>query len=264
MQETLMQLLTEIDSLKKTSKYQLIDDGINQAVDVIRKRLEEVQGKEEKKKDKLLISIVGPIAAGKSTFCKVLQELNPDKIGVFKEDIEGYLELVNLYYNDPLVYTAPFQLFMICRKMINIYSATVESEYPINVIERTCDENRDIFAKNRYDNGFSSDKAWKEYSTFLKMVNPVIPQPNFYIYLTGKPNFLLERIRNQRKRAGEEMITLEYMKSIDILYNQWIIQKQKENCYVYKININRNLIPEEMNEHFWRSIKKYQEKGCEV
>ena len=219
-----------------------------------------IEIKDDKKKDKLLISIVGPIAPGKSTFCKNLKQLNSDTIGIYTENISGYNELVEAYYKDPKTYTAPFQIFMINRKLINIYDAT-HSPYKINIVERFLTDNRDIFAFNRYENGFSDDKSWQEYNKFYNIVEAVTSKPDFYIYLTGKPEFLLERIHKQRKRAGEEMITLSYMQDIDVLYNKWVDKKREEGCYIYRIDVDRDLTPEEINTHFWKAMEEYKKRN---
>jgi deoxyadenosine/deoxycytidine kinase len=46
-----------------------------------------------------IISIVGNIGAGKSYFCDRIRDLFPS-VSVFNENIEGYKELVELYYKD--------------------------------------------------------------------------------------------------------------------------------------------------------------------
>lgn len=213
------------------------------------------------KSDKLLISIVGNIAVGKSTFCKVLQKLHSD-IGIYIENICGYTELVEAYYRNPEVYTAPFQIFMLNRKLINISDA-MKSPYIINVIERGLEDNRSIFAAHRHETGCSSDRAWEEYTKFYNMIKPIVPEPNIYIYLTGDSQFLFNRIQNQRKRPGEEMITLKYLEDINDRYELWIEKKIMESCYVYRINIDKDLKEEEINIHFWNAVKMFYSKNIQ-
>lgn len=183
-----------------------------------------------------LISLVGNIAAGKSTFGKMIKELIPEEVDVFTQNIDGYSRLIELYYNNKAEFTSIFQIFSLCRKMVNIYDAT-ESNKPIVFIERYLSDNREIFARKQYEDGFESEKAWIEYSKFYSMVKDVVRVPDLYIYFKSDSKFLLDRIQNQRKRKGEEVITLEYLEDINKRYEKWI----KEKGRYFEVNITKNL-----------------------
>lgn len=61
---------------------------------------------------KKLISVCGLIATGKSTFLKKLESLIPE-IGVFIQNIDGYENLIELYYGDKKTYSCVFQAYSI-------------------------------------------------------------------------------------------------------------------------------------------------------
>jgi deoxyadenosine/deoxycytidine kinase len=183
-----------------------------------------------------LVSLVGNIGAGKTTFGKKIKELISEEVDVFTQNIDGYEKLIELYYGDKSSFTSVFQIFSITRKMVNIYDAT-ESKKPVVFIERYLSDNREIFARKQYEDGFESEKAWIEYSKFYSMVKDIVRVPDLYIYFKADPKFLLDRIQNQRKRKGEEVITLEYLSDIDRRYEKWIKGKGR----YFEVNITKNL-----------------------
>ncbi len=196
-----------------------------------------------------LIALEGNIGAGKSTLIDKLAVLFPDKVGVYKENIEGYNELIKLYYEDKKTYTSAFQIMSINRKFINSIDAMNDPK-PIKIIERTLESNRKIFALKQYQDGTSTDKAWREYTIIYNAIDALIPQPDLYIYLKATSPFLYNRIHTKRKRPGEQMITLEYLENVNSRYNKWIEELQSRNENVIIINIFDNLSDAEISEIF--------------
>lgn len=196
-----------------------------------------------------IIALEGNIGVGKSTLCDKLLKLFPMQVKVFKEDIEGYKELVKLYYEDPVIWTAPFQQFMINRKLINSLDA-VNDISPMKIIERTISSNRDIFALEKYESKVSSDKAWREYSLFYNAIKTLIPKPDLYIYLKATAPFLYSRVHRRNRPGESNNITLDYLQKINRRYNTWIEEKINNGENVKTIQVDHDFSDEEIKNIF--------------
>jgi deoxyadenosine/deoxycytidine kinase len=253
-QETLMQLLTEIDNLKKTSRYQLIDDGINQAIEVVRKKMEEVQEKENNKSKN--ICVVGPIGIGKSYLLKKIQKLFP-KIPVFNRNYDGYEDDVANYYRDKMKNTKRFQVMSLYRKLQNILDIE-ECKEPVAFTERCLTDNYMVFAVKQREEGFTSDAAWHEYLRFYNFLHKHISEPNLFLYFKGDPEFLLNRIHNERQRPGEEVIDYPYISDVCIRYEQWIIDMKDCGRRVRTIQVDHDFSDEEISEIVRMAVKEVE------
>lgn len=240
-QETLMQLLTEIDNLKKTSRYQLIDDGINQAIEVVRKKLEEVQSKKNKS-----ICICGPIGAGKTYFCNKIKNLFPG-ILVFNKVIKKRDKLIELYYDDKMDWTSVFQAVSFFSKFSNLINANKQNN--ISILERDIEDNYRIFALKQHEEGFSDKDDWEHYTTVADYVLEKIQQPSCYVYLKATAPYLYKNV-NRRNRAGENKITLSYLQDINRRYNLWIKELIDRGEKVITIQVDHDFSDEEIKEVF--------------
>jgi deoxyadenosine/deoxycytidine kinase len=240
-QETLMQLLTEIDNLKKTSRYQLIDDGINQAIEVVRKKMEEVQEKEKK-----TVCIAGPIGAGKTYFCNKIKELFLD-IKVFNKVIKKRDKLIELYYGNKMDWTPAFQAISFFSKFSNLINAN--NQDGISVLERDIEDNYKIFALAQHQEGFSDEDDWEHYTTVADYVLEKIQQPSCYVYLKATAPYLYKNV-NRRNRAGENKITLSYLQDINRRYNLWIKELIDRGEKVITIQVDHDFSDEEIKEVF--------------
>lgn len=180
-----------------------------------------------------LISIVGNIAAGKSTLCSKLEKLIPN-LKVFIENIEGYGVLVHNYYKDKKLWTPHMQSRMLERKLLNTLDAQVYEG--ISIIERCLEDNNKIFAFAQYCNGYTNDKSWEQYIKFYNAINTLVKEPDLFLYLKANPVFCYER-KKARLRSGEEEITLEYLQEIHNRYEKWIKTKDR----YFEVNITKNL-----------------------
>jgi deoxyadenosine/deoxycytidine kinase len=191
------------------------------------------------------MTIVGNISTGKSTMCKKLIELLPDA-GIFIEDLEGQEHLIEAYYGDKRKWTPTMQFLMLDRKRMNMSDA-MKSDKDLNIIERTMEDNAMIFAKKQYLDGFTSEKAWKQYLKHYEDLSKTVRKPDVYLYLKADPELLFKR-KTERDRRGEEHITLEYLKEINDLYDKWIDEVEERGESVYRFTVDHNLSDEEIVE----------------
>lgn len=246
-QETLMQLLAEIDNLKKTSKYQLIDDGINQAIEVVRKKLEKSQSQKNK-----TVCIAGPIGVGKTYFCNKIKELFLD-VKVFNKVIKKRDKLIEFYYHNKMDWTPVFQAVSFFSKFSNLINAN--NQDGISVLERDIEDNYKIFALAQHQEGFSDEDDWEHYTTVADYVLEKIEQPSCYVYLKATAPYLYKNV-NKRNRAGENKITLIYLQDINRRYNLWIEELINRGEKVITIQIDHDFSDEEIKEVFGEIFKE--------
>lgn len=208
-----------------------------------------------------IISIVGNIGAGKSYFCDRIRDLFPS-VSVFNENIEGYKELVELYYKDKKKYTSSFQVFMLYRKALNLLDAKAEGG--LCVVERTLEDNCQIFALKQHQENYSSRIAWCQYMRFYLHLTSTIPQPDIYIYLKAEAPFLYQRIHAKRKRAGEELITMDYLKDINNRYDTWIEELRERGEKIYTIQVDHDFSDREIKDIFKKIVMAQEELNNEA
>ncbi len=82
-----------------------------------------------------------------------------------------------------------------------------------------------IFAKGMHADGHISDM---EMAVYLKWYNYCIehvkPRVDGIIYLRALPETCLGRI-NQRARAGEDVIDLEYLTKLHVAHEDWLLKR---------------------------------------
>lgn len=208
-----------------------------------------------------IISIVGNIGAGKSYFCNRIRDLF-SSISVFNENIEGYKDLVELYYKDKRKYTSSFQVFMLYRKALNLIDAKAEGG--LCVVERTLEDNCQIFALKQHQENCSSKIAWCQYMRFYLHLIRTIPQPDIYLYLKAEASLLYQRIHSKRKRAGEELITMDYLEDINSRYDTWIEELRERGEKIYTIQVDHDFSDREIKDIFKKVVMAQEELNNEA
>ena len=72
---------------------------------------------------------------------------------------------------------------------------------------------------------------------YFNELKKLLPEPDGIIFLDTSPEVSFKRIHNERKRKGEEFITLEYLRNIRDRYLKWLEELKKRGnlsiTYVY-------------------------------
>ena len=63
------------------------------------------------------------------------------------------------------------------------------------------------------------------------LIDAKIPKPDLIIYLKAETDTLISRINN-RNRNFEKEIDIEYLHSLNILYDKWINKISDHNIYI--------------------------------
>jgi len=165
---------------------------------------------------KKFIAIAGNIGVGKSTLVDLLcQQLGWEP---FFEDFVDNPYLAD-FYADMKAWAFHSQVFFLSRRLHDLRRLM---DYPRTVVQdRSVYEDAEIFAKNLYRQGNISERDWKTYRELYQVLTELLPPPDLVVYLNASVPTLLQRIA-QRGREYEKSIAPDYLKRLNILYDEWL------------------------------------------
>ena len=201
-----------------------------------------------------MIYIEGNIGVGKTTLLDTLREYH---FNVITEPVEQWGEILQLYYKNKTKYSFKFQMKIL---LTWLEKFILLNETDLYFTERSLFSGRDIFFDTMCKNGYVSDKDKCEYyECFDKLVgvsciNKII-KPSAFIYLKASPEICFKRIQ-ERKRVGEEHITLEYLETLDSCHQKWINEQRENGIPVLEIDNTVKHSPEDIIERILQ-LKDY-------
>lgn len=171
----------------------------------------------------MFVSVVGAIAAGKSTLIKQLD--GPNCISVFEATAKwkesGILES---FYADPEKFAFLFQL-----SVFNDYVDSVQFGLEKVTNNQTLIVERSIYCQPLFwSMQPKKDHEDPIYFAIWKKWQQLIPEPSHFIFLDveeDKVDVLLERIK-QRGRAGEESVSTEYERQLILKHKEFYTKKR--------------------------------------
>jgi deoxyadenosine/deoxycytidine kinase len=189
-------------------------------------------------KEKLFtISVEGNIGAGKSTFIEQFQ--NMTNITIFQEpidnwqNIEGY-NILKLLYENPLKYQTLFQFYV----LLSFFEHQISNSAPIKLIERSLYSAYFVFFKRKNINKNSLEYIVLD-KWFNFMINNCIDKLHMIIYLRTDPEIAFKRMK-ARNRDEEKNITLEYIKNIHDLHENWLNKEIHTSMHIPVLVIDAN------------------------
>ncbi len=152
-----------------------------------------------------IVSLDGCIGAGKTT---LLNELESRGYCVFVEDVEGWYEILDLFYKDPKRWAFTLQVTVLgslCEQYEAIQELCKTHDYVF--IERS-PETSFIFALNSKALGYFTDAEFKSYE---KLFNRFCWKPDLKLMLEVPMDVCYDRIHKVRKRPCEKNLSQGYL-----------------------------------------------------
>jgi deoxyadenosine/deoxycytidine kinase len=162
------------------------------------------------------IALAGNIGAGKTSFTKVLAKRLGWQISLEAVDENPYLYD---FYRDMKTWAYHSQLFYL-GQTVKTHHQNIQRQYSV-IQDRTFYENAEIFSKNLYQQGLISARDWETYRALYHSALNMSTAPDLIIYLKANVETLTRRIL-ERGREAEKTITLDYLKQLNTLYDEWI------------------------------------------
>ncbi|XP_072315780.1 deoxycytidine kinase 2-like [Eucyclogobius newberryi] len=196
------------------------------------------------------ISIEGNIAAGKSTFVRLLEdtcaewEVIPEPIAKWcnvQTDRENIYEelsssqkggnLLQMLYSKPTRWSYTFQSFAcLSRVRSQLQPPSVkllESDKPVQFYEQSVYSDRYVFASSLLESGSITDTEWSVYQDWhqwiLDQFNPDL-NLDAIVYLRAQPQRCMQRLLH-RGREEEQDIPLEYLEQLHFKHEAWLYHR---------------------------------------
>lgn len=163
----------------------------------------------------LFIAVAGNMGVGKSTFTHMLAK-TLGGTPYFEPTVEN--PYLSDFYQDMPRWAFHSQIYFLGRRLKD--HADVVASQGVLIQDRSLYENADIFARNLYERGFISDRDWAIYQEIYQTATHLLRPPDLVIYLQASIPALVQRIKT-RGRDFEQSLDLEYLKSLNTLYETW-------------------------------------------
>ena len=166
--------------------------------------------------EKKHIAIAGNIGAGKSSLTSIISE--HFGWGAFYERVDDNPYLAD-FYKDMRRWSFNLQVFFLSSRF-NQQLSIEASPDPI-AQDRSIYEDVEIFARNLFEMDLMSPRDYQNYSELFGVMTAYLRPPDLLIYLRASVPTLVQHI-NSRGREFETTIREDYLKRLNVLYDDWI------------------------------------------
>ncbi len=162
------------------------------------------------------IAIAGNIGSGKTTLTSLLAKHFKWEPNYESVDDNPYL---HSFYEDMRRWSFNLQIYFLNSRFRQIVSIRESGK---NVIQdRTIYEDAHIFAPNLHEMNLMTSRDFENYRSLFALMVSFIQPPDLLIYLRATVPTLVKQIQ-KRGRDYEESIRLDYLKSLNQRYDQWM------------------------------------------
>lgn len=162
------------------------------------------------------IAVAGNIGAGKTTLTSLLAKhyaWNPHYESV---EQNPYLDD---FYEDMKRWSFNLQVYFLNTRFDQMLKIRESGDDVIQ--DRTIYEDAHIFAPNLEKMGLMTKRDYENYESLYRLMVKLIQPPDLLIYLKASVPTLVNQIQ-KRGREFEASIRIDYLKSLNDLYDEWI------------------------------------------
>ena len=176
------------------------------------------------------VAIAGNIGSGKTTLTGLLAKHYRWKPMYEDVDDNPYL---NSFYEDMRRWSFNLQIYFLNNRFRQIVDIRKKGK---NVIQdRTIYEDAYIFAPNLHAMGLMTTRDFENYFSLFELMISFIQSPDLLVYLRAEVPTLVRQIQ-LRGREYESGIRLDYLKSLNDRYEDWISHYDQGKLLVVDVN----------------------------
>ena len=162
------------------------------------------------------LAIAGNIGSGKTTLTGLLAKHYKWKPMYEAVDDNPYLDS---FYEDMRRWSFNIQIYFLNTRFRQILDIRKKGK---NIVQdRTIYEDAYIFAPNLHAMGLMTPRDFENYVSLFELMNSFIQPPDLLVYLRAEVPTLVRQIQ-LRGRDYEDGIRLDYLKSLNERYEEWI------------------------------------------
>ena len=172
------------------------------------------------------VAIAGNIGAGKSSLTELLAQRFQWE--AFYESVDDNPYLAD-FYEDMKRWSFNLQIYFLSSRFRK--QKKMMADHETFVQDRTIYEDVEIFAKNLYQMGLMSERDHENYRALYAEMSSYLAPPKLLIYLRAQVPTLVKQIQS-RGRQYENTIRIDYLKSLNVLYEEWIDSYNHEKLII--------------------------------
>ena len=162
------------------------------------------------------IAIAGNIGSGKTTLTKLLAARYGWTPRFEPVDNNPYLED---FYHDMNRWSFNLQVYVLNKRFKEVVEISKSTDTIIQ--DRTIYEDACIFAPNLHDQGYMSDRVFKNYTDLFNLMMSLVKKPQLMIYIRSSIPTLVKHIE-KRGRDFEKSIRIDYLTGLQKRYDDWL------------------------------------------
>jgi deoxyadenosine/deoxycytidine kinase len=176
------------------------------------------------------IAVAGNIGSGKTTLAGMLAKHFGWK--PLYESVDNNPYLVS-FYEDMQRWSFNLQVYFLNSRFRQVVEIRKKQEDVIQ--DRTIYEDAKIFAPNLHAMGLMPSRDFENYSSLFELMMQFLQPPDLLIYLKADVSTLVSQIQ-KRGREYEASIRLDYLKSLNDRYDDWISTYKDGKLLIVDVN----------------------------
>ena len=176
------------------------------------------------------IAVAGNIGSGKTTLAGMLAKHFGWK--PLYESVDNNPYLVS-FYEDMQRWSFNLQVYFLNSRFRQVVEIRKKQEDVIQ--DRTIYEDAKIFAPNLHAMGLMPSRDFENYSSLFELMMQFLQPPDLLIYLKADVPTLVSQIQ-KRGREYEASIRLDYLKSLNDRYENWISNYKDGKLLIVDVN----------------------------
>lgn len=162
------------------------------------------------------IGVAGNIGCGKTTLTRMLAEYYKWTPRYEAVTYNPYLED---YYSDISRWSFNLEVYFLAQRFKDVLD--IAKSQDVIIQDRTIMEGVEIFVANNHKLGNLTDRDFETYMDLFRLMMSLVKEPDLLIYIRSSIPHLVSQIQ-KRGREYEQGISIEYLSSLNELYEEWI------------------------------------------